>query len=192
VDPHAVTRRFALVDRDGTIIEERHHLDDPDGVALIPGAADALVRLRDDLGIGIAVVTNQANVGRGSLSPDRLAAIHDRMVQLLAERGASVDGIFVCPHAPEDDCACRKPRAGLAHQAASRFGFDLRDAFVIGDHAGDMGMGRAVGATTLFVRTGHGGQEEPAARPLADHVAEDLGAAVAIIAALMEEGRGVG
>jgi D-glycero-D-manno-heptose 1,7-bisphosphate phosphatase len=182
-----VTRRFALVDRDGTINEERHHLADPDDVVLLPGAADALVRLRDELGMGIVVVTNQAEIGRGNLRPERLEEIHGRLRTLLATEGATVDGIFVCPHAPEDGCDCRKPAPGLALAAAARFGFDPTGAFVVGDHAGDMGMGRAIGATTVFVRTGHGPEEEVAARPLADHVAADLGEAVAIIAALVKE-----
>jgi D-glycero-D-manno-heptose 1,7-bisphosphate phosphatase len=188
VDADAVTRLFALVDRDGTIIEERHHLADPDEVALIPGASAALVRLRDELGMGIVVVTNQANVGRGLLEPARLAAIHERLLAELAADGATVDAILVCPHAPEEGCDCRKPAPGLALQAATRFGFEPRDAFVVGDHGGDMGMGRAVGATTVFVRTGHGAGEEAAAGPLADHVADDLPGAVAIIAALLEGG----
>jgi D-glycero-D-manno-heptose 1,7-bisphosphate phosphatase len=185
----AVTRRFALVDRDGTINEERHHLADPDDVALIPGAAGALVRLRDDLGMGVAIVTNQAEIGRGHLSPERLDAIHARLLELLEREGATVDGIFVCPHAPEEGCSCRKPAPGLAMQASERFAFKPAEAIVIGDHARDMGMGRAIGATTVFVRTGHGRDEEAAAVPLADHVADDLAGAVAIIAAAVEEAR---
>lgn len=176
-----MTRRFALVDRDGTINQERHHLASAEDLALIPGAAAALVRLRDELDMGIVVVSNQAEVGRGNLAPDTLAEINARLLQLLRTNGASVDAIFVCPHTPEDGCRCRKPAPGLAEQAIERFGFDPTEAVVIGDHAGDMGLGRAIGATTILVRTGHGFEEEPAARPLADHVADDLLGAVAII-----------
>jgi D-glycero-D-manno-heptose 1,7-bisphosphate phosphatase len=185
----AVTRRFALVDRDGTINEERHHLADPDDVTLIPGAAAALVRLRDDLGMGVAIVTNQAEIGRGNLTRERLDEIHARLLELLEREGATVDDIFVCPHAPEERCPCRKPAPGLAVQASERFGFAPAEAIVIGDHTRDMGMGRAIGATTVFVRTGHGRDEEAAAAPLADHVADDLAEAVAIIAAAIEEAR---
>ena len=175
-----------LVDRDGTINEERDHLSEPAELALIPGSAEALVRLREDLGMGIVVVTNQAEVGRGNLSLATLDRIHARLRDLLAACGATIDAIEVCPHRPEDVCACRKPAPGLAIAAAQRFGFDLERSFVVGDHAGDMGMGRAVGATTIFVRTGHGPEEETAATPLADHVADDLAAAVDIIAKLSE------
>jgi D-glycero-D-manno-heptose 1,7-bisphosphate phosphatase len=183
-----VTRRFALVDRDGTINEERHHLRHPDELALIPGAAAALVRLRTDLDMGIVVVTNQAEVGRGNLTLDELDRIHTQLRAMLALEGAVVDAIEVCPHRPEDACACRKPAPGMAVAAADRLGFTLEDSFVIGDHTGDMGMGRAIGATTVFVRTGHGLDEEAGAAALADHVADDLAGAVAIIAGLVRSG----
>ncbi len=181
-----MTRRFALVDRDGTINVERDHLRDPDELALIPGSAAALVRLRDELGMGIVIVTNQADVGRGILPPEQLERIHARLLELLGAEGATVDAIQHCPHRPEDSCACRKPAPGMAVAAADRLGFDLARSFVIGDHASDMGMGHAIGATTVFVRTGHGTEEEVVAAPLADHVADDLAAAVAIIAGLVE------
>ena len=185
MDPGAVTRRFALVDRDGTINEERHHLARADEVALIRGSADALVRLRDDLGMGIVVVTNQAEVGRGNLAASQLDRIHDRLRMLLTAQGASVDAIEVCPHAPEDACDCRKPQPGMALRAAARLGFDPSEAVVVGDHLADLGMGRAIGATTILVRTGHGAEAEPAAGELADHVADDLDGAVTIIAELV-------
>jgi D-glycero-D-manno-heptose 1,7-bisphosphate phosphatase len=182
-----MTRRFALVDRDGTINVERNHLSDPDELALIPGSAGALRRLRD-LGLGVVVVTNQANVGRGLLSAGRLEEIHARLLEMLRADGVTVDAIVHCPHPPEDGCGCRKPATGMALGAAARFGFDPREAFVIGDHAADLGMGRAIGATTFLVRTGHGAEEEARADGLADHVVSDLAAAVDIIATLIEEG----
>ena len=153
--PRDMSRRFALLDRDGTIIVERNHLDDPEQVELIPGAAAAIVPpargararggRRDEPGPGRA----------GSVEPCAArVAVHVRLEELLREEGASLDGLFVCPHAPEEGCACRKPAPGMALEAAARFGFDLARAFVVGDHPGDMGLGRAVGATTIFVLTG--------------------------------------
>ena len=178
-------RRFALVDRDGTINEEVDHLGDPDELVLIPGSAAALGRLRA-LGLGIVVVTNQAQIGRGLLSEERLAEIHDRLVAMLGAEGAEVDAILHCPHAPEDGCDCRKPGIGMARQAIDRFGFDPAEAFVVGDHAGDVAMGRAIGATTFLVLTGHGVEERTNADDDADHVVADLAAAVDIIAASIE------
>lgn len=175
-----MTRRFVLVDRDGTINQEMDYVLEPDQLRLIPGAASALRELRD-LGLGIVVVTNQSPIGRGWLTPEELDAIHEHLSALLAADGASVDGYYACPHAPDDGCDCRKPATGLALRAAAEHGFDLAEAFVVGDHAGDVEMGQRIGARTILVRTGHGPEELAKAAPFADHVADDLAAAVAII-----------
>lgn len=178
--------RFALLDRDGTINEEVDHLDHPDQLVLIPGSARAIRRLAD-MGLGVVVVTNQAQVGRGLLTEDRLEQIHLRLETELHDSGAEIDAIVFCPHRPEDACRCRKPQPGMALDAAARFGFDLDRSFVVGDHAGDVGMGRAIGATTFLVLTGHGPQELEGAAGLADHVVPDLAGAVDIIATLIDE-----
>ena len=178
-------RRFALVDRDGTINVEVEHLDDPSQLVLIPGSAGALRRLRD-LGLGVVVVTNQAQIGRGLLSEERLAEIHERLTAMLAAEGAEVDAILHCPHAPGEGCDCRKPGVGMAREASARFGFDPAESFVVGDHASDMGMGSSIGATTFLVLTGHGHEERANAGDDADHVVADLAAAVDIIAASIE------
>jgi D-glycero-D-manno-heptose 1,7-bisphosphate phosphatase len=187
-----MTRRFALVDRDGTINVERDHITDPDRIELIRGSARALVRLRDELGMGIVVITNQAHVGRGLLSMEGLERIHDRLRELLAAQGATLDAIETCPHTPEEGCDCRKPAPGLVLRAAERFGFEPASSFVIGDHAADMELGRRIGATSIQVLTGHGVEERDAAAPFADHVVPDLARAVDIIATLasMEGSRG--
>lgn len=176
-----MTRRFVLLDRDGTVNEELGHIADPDDLRLIPGSLDAMRELRD-LGLGIVIVTNQANVGRGLLSLEQLERVHARLAELLTVGGVQVEGIEVCPHRPEEGCACRKPQPGMAIRAAETHGFDLAEAFVVGDHVGDMGLGRAVGATTILVRTGHG-QEELAdgAGEQADAVVADLHEAAGII-----------
>jgi D-glycero-D-manno-heptose 1,7-bisphosphate phosphatase len=176
-----MSRRFVLLDRDGTINEEVDHLADPGAVRLLPGAGAALRDLRS-AGLGLIVATNQANVGRGLLSMDRLDEIHARLFELLRAEGAEVDGVYVCPHAPEDRCPCRKPRPGLALRAAADHGFEPSEAFVVGDHAVDMGLGRVIGATTMLVRTGHGEAElAVGAGARADRVVADLPEAAEII-----------
>ena len=176
-----MTGRFVLMDRDGTINQEVDHLDQPDQVALIPGAAAALRHLRS-AGLGLVVLTNQANVGRGLLPPDRLDEINGLLESLLSDEDVRLDGLYVCPHAPEEACECRKPRPGLAIRAAAEHGFRPDDAFVVGDHAADMGLGRAIGATTILVRTGHGEDElATGAGEQADHVVADLQEAAGVI-----------
>lgn len=182
-----MTVRFAVLDRDGTINVERDHLTDPTELELIPGSADAVRRLRDELDLGVIVVTNQAHVGRGLLPVPRLIAIHERLEELLAAEGARVDAILYCPHAPEDGCACRKPQPGLVLEAADRFGFDPSDTFVVGDHEADVAMGRTIGARTLLVLTGHGRDEAGRAAAFADDVVPDLAAATDIIAGLVRK-----
>lgn len=177
-----MSRRFVLVDRDGTITEELSpsYVLEPDQLRLVPGAARALRELRE-LGLGIVVVTNQSPVGRGWITTEQLDEIHGRLTRLLEAEGAAVDGYYVCPHAPDAGCECRKPGVALALRAAAEHGFDPAEAFVVGDHRGDVELGRRIGARTLQVRTGHGAQEIAEAEPPADHVVEDLAEAARII-----------
>lgn len=184
-----MSRRFVLLDRDGTINEEIGYVLRPEDLRLVPGALDGLRTLRG-LGLGLVVVTNQSPVGRGWISSAALEEIHQRLRELLAEGGVELDGIEVCPHRPEEGCACRKPGVGLVERAADRLGFDPAEAWMIGDHAFDMRLGRAVGARTILVRSGHGRQELGAARPFTDHVAADLREAAAVIANEVPAGAG--
>ena len=146
---------FALLDRDGTINVERHYLSRPDDVALLPGAAVGLKKIQA-LGLGLVVVTNQSGLARGYFNCEDLDAIHERLFDLLAAQGVEIDGVYLCPHHPDDHCSCRKPRPGLVKRAAEDFGFNPRNAFVIGDNRSDVALGQAVGASTILVRTGYG------------------------------------
>lgn len=174
------SRPFVLIDRDGTLNVEKHYLSDPDQMELLPGAAAALRRLRD-AGFGIAVLTNQSGIARGYFSLDRLEEVHARLRALLAAKGVELDGIYLCPHGPDDDCDCRKPLPGMVLQAVAEHGFDPRRAFMVGDKEVDVEMGLAVGATTFLVRTGHG--HKFVAGTKAHHVVDDLAQAAEIILA---------
>ena len=176
-------RRFVLLDRDGTLIAERNYLTRVEEVELLPATARGL-RLLNHLGLGLAVLTNQSGLGRGYFDGAALDAIHTRLSRLLADEGISLAGIYVCPHVPEDDCDCRKPRPGLARRAAAELNFDPAASFVIGDKACDIELGRCLGATTFLVRTGYGTvQEQNGVR--ADYVVDDMLAAAHIIRALV-------
>lgn len=176
-DAPAERRRLALVDRDGTIIEERNYLSSPAEVRLLPNAAAAIRRLAD-AGYVVAVVSNQSGIARGYFDAAALDAVEREVARQLAEAGATVGGFFVCPHGPSDDCACRKPLPGLALRAASALGVDLADAIVVGDKACDVDLGRAIGAQAILVRTGWGSRDEADVRARATHVADDLLGAV--------------
>jgi D-glycero-D-manno-heptose 1,7-bisphosphate phosphatase len=179
-------RRFALLDRDGTINVERGILGDPDGIELLPGAAEGL-RCLGGLGLGLVVVSNQSGVGRGHYTVAQADAVNARLSDLLARDGIVLDGIYICPHTPDDGCDCRKPAPGMAHRAARELGFDTTRVFMIGDKAIDVGMGRRIGATTFLVRTGYGKAEEEAAGEDADYVVDDLAQAAKLIASVLTE-----
>jgi D-glycero-D-manno-heptose 1,7-bisphosphate phosphatase len=184
VPPGMQRRRFVLLDRDGTVMVEKHYLADPEGAELIPGAAAALRRLAQR-GLGLAVVTNQSGVGRGYFDLARLAEIHRRLENLLEREGVRLDGIFFCPHHPDAGCACRKPRTGLVTRAAQLLDFDPSRAFVVGDLPSDVALARAVSATSVLVRTGHGARTVAGGEAAPDHVVDDLPAAAALIERLL-------
>jgi len=176
----AIAKPALVLDRDGTIIEEREYLSDAAGVKLIPGVGAALRELKK-MGFSLVVITNQSGIARGFFSEAVLQEIHARLEQLLAEAGVRLDGIYICPHRPEDDCRCRKPKLGLLQQAAHDLGFTLEHSIVIGDKTSDVEMGRNAGAITFLVRTGYGAGIAAAQESLADFVVDDLAAAARVI-----------
>ncbi len=149
--------RAVFIDRDGTLIEERHYLADPGGVELIAGSAAALRRLRRH-GWRIVVVTNQSGIARGRLSVDDYHAVAARLDALLAAEGAWLDATCYCPHHPDvtGPCGCRKPAPGLLLAAARSLGVGPARSYMVGDKASDVGAGLAAGATPILVRSGYG------------------------------------
>jgi D-glycero-D-manno-heptose 1,7-bisphosphate phosphatase len=172
-------RRFVLLDRDGTLITERNYLCRVADVELLSGAAQGL-RLLQHAGLGLVVLTNQSGLGRGYFDWDTLNAVHAHLTELLVNEGVSLDGIYVCPHTPEDNCDCRKPLPGLAERAAAELQFNLADSFVIGDKPCDIELGRRIGAVTFLVRTGYGALWERESLE-ANYIVDDVLAAAHII-----------
>jgi D-glycero-D-manno-heptose 1,7-bisphosphate phosphatase len=166
-------KKLVLFDRDGTINVEKRYLSSPEQLELLPGAAEGIQRLRR-LGVGVVVVTNQSAIGRGYFGQDALNLIHARLLRMLAEAGATVDAIYVCPHTPDEGCDCRKPAPGLALRASADFQADLTGSFVIGDKECDIGLGKSVGATTILVRTGYGCDWDDTGGVCPDYIVENL------------------
>ena len=177
-----------VLDRDGTIIEECEYLSDPEQVHLIPGAGAALRELQR-MGLGLVVITNQSGIGRGFFNEARVKDIHQHLERLLEREGVRLDGLYICPHTPEDDCFCRKPKLGLIQQAARELGFSLENSIVIGDKAYDIEMGRLAGAVTFLVRTGYGARVEAEQSATTDYVVDDLPGAVQVIRQWMAQER---
>jgi D-glycero-D-manno-heptose 1,7-bisphosphate phosphatase len=170
--PAEPARPFALLDRDGTLIEDIGYLSDPDKIVFCQGAVEALWGLRD-AGFGLILVTNQSGIARGRFSHADLGRVHERLQQRLREHGLSLDAIYFCPHGPDDSCSCRKPNPGMLLSASRDFGFAMRDAYVIGDSDTDIGAARACGAVGIQIRY----RNKPI-NSAADYVSDDLWAAV--------------
>lgn len=182
---HAAVKAVIL-DRDGTLIVEKQYLHDPEGVELLPGVPEGLALLRQH-GYSLIVATNQAGVGRGYYSLHDMYAVNERMQALLAEKGIELDAVYFCPHAPDEQCRCRKPAPGMLEQAACERGISLESSFVIGDKESDILLGKFAGMPAILVRTGYGAATEKQATQ-ATYVADTLyNAAQWIIAAATAE-----
>jgi phosphoheptose isomerase len=173
-------RRYVLLDRDGTVNRECHYLSDPEQLELLPGAADGL-RQFQEMGLGLVVITNQSAVSRGLIDSSRLDLIHQRLRTMLDAEGVRLNAIYACPHTPEEECRCRKPRLGLLEAAAKQLDFDPGGSFVIGDKVCDIEFGRRAGATTLLVRTGYGHAFSPSGGIHPDFIVDDLRAAATVV-----------
>ena len=141
---------LVLLDRDGTINADKHYLDDPDGLELLPGAVPGLLRLQS-AGAVLAIVTNQSGIGRGYFSAETAEIINQRLAGMLNTAGVSIAHIATCPHSPEDGCQCRKPAPGLAEECARSTGLSLAGCWVIGDKASDIGLARTIGGRGLLI-----------------------------------------
>ncbi|MEW6746729.1 MAG: HAD family hydrolase [Planctomycetota bacterium] len=154
--------RGVLLDRDGTLIEERHFITCSEDVHLLPGAAGALASLQR-AGYRLVVVTNQSGVARGYLTREKLEEIHEHLDGLLRRAGVELDGILYCPHHPRGTipaytraCRCRKPSPGLIEEALHAFALDPQTSWVIGDSARDLACAAAWPLRRILVSTGYG------------------------------------
>lgn len=190
-------KRVVFLDRDGTMNTEVNYLHRPEDLVLIPGTAEA-VRLFNEAGFAVIVVTNQAGVARGYYTEEDVEKLHQYLNTLLGQSGAHVDAFYYCPHHPEHgigkykmDCRCRKPGTGM-FEAAERDlagGIDRENSWMIGDKLCDTEAGHNYGIRSILVGTGYGaalrdsqneGETEPgsgSAEKKYDYYAENLLAA---------------
>jgi len=166
-NPGAAVRDI-LLDRDGTLIEDRHYLSDPAQVTLLPGVAPALRRL-SLAGCRLFVVSNQSGVGRGYFSLESAHACNARLAQILAAHGAHFTDMLLCPHSPEEGCCCRKPQTGMWDMLRERHGLHAAHTAMIGDKLDDVRFGRSAGLYAVLVLSGKGrGQAAGLGLPLPD------------------------
>jgi D-glycero-D-manno-heptose 1,7-bisphosphate phosphatase len=176
--------RAVVLDRDGVINENRvDHVKSWAEFRFLPGVPDAIARLTE-AGIRVFVFTNQAIINRGMVPYEAVEQVNRAMVGALIEFGATVEAVVCCPHRPEEDCSCRKPRPGLLLGLARRFELDLSRTVVIGDALTDVEAGQAAGCETILVLTGRGREQLKQAEARAQRgfrVAADLVAAIDLL-----------
>ena len=156
-------------DRDGVIVEDigyHHKLED---FKLISNAAEGLKLLKD---YKLIIVTNQSGIGRGYFAMKDFEKFNNYLILELKKHNTKIEKTYVCPHKPEDNCECRKPKTKLIKDAAKEFNIDLTKSFMIGDKKIDVQMGQNAGVKTILVLTGNGMKEKEDSN--ADYIARDL------------------
>lgn len=165
-------RPAIFLDRDGVVIENRpDYVRRWEQVEIFPQAVNALGQLADSP-YAIVLVTNQSAIGRGIISLEQAHSINTRLTEAIVHFGGRVDGVFMCPHKPDDLCTCRKPNPGLLQQAAEALSLDLTQSIMIGDAYTDLLAGQRAGVAQIaLVRTGRGADQEklPAPSELRDY-----------------------
>lgn len=145
-----------ILDRDGVINQDSDaFIKTPDEWIPIPGSLEAIARLCR-AGYRMVVATNQSGLARGLFDLETLNSIHAKMEAAIREHGGRLDGIYYCPHGPDDGCSCRKPKPGMLLQIAYDLEIDLNQALAVGDSLRDLQAAEAVGAKPVLVLTGKG------------------------------------
>lgn len=151
-----------FLDRDDTVIKDKVYLKNPDEIEILPGVPEAIKQLNDK-GIPVIIISNQSGIARGHFDEARLAEIHGRLLSMLAGHGATIDGIYYCPHHPEGIveayrrvCNCRKPSPGMLYKAAGDFELDLSKCYMVGDSLIDVETIHRVGGKGIIIERGSG------------------------------------
>lgn len=179
-----MNKKAVFIDRDGTINVNVHYLDDPDRFEMYPGVGEGLKILQDN-GFTLIVITNQSGIARGLFTEEQLSAIHERMEQELQMFGVTLDGLYYCPHHPDERCNCRKPNTGLFKQAIREHDIIVHQSYMIGDKHLDVAAGKKIGVKTILIPEPHEREEclsqldEWEVKP--DYIADDFMDAVGFI-----------
>ncbi len=151
MDAQPMEVKAVFLDRDGTIIEDVNYLDKLEDIKLMPLAKEGLALMKE-CGFKLIVVSNQSGIGRGYFTTDFVNKTHDVLNGML---GGLIDAFYFCPHKPEDNCFCRKPKTGMIDAAVEKFGIDKLKSFVVGDKESDIELGLNAGITPLLVVSRH-------------------------------------
>lgn len=158
-----MSTKLIILDRDGVINRDSdHYIKSPEEFVPIAGSLEAIARLTQ-AGYTVVVATNQSGIARGYFDTATLDAMHDKLRRLLADHQSRVNGIYYCPHGPDDNCDCRKPQPGLLRQILDDYQVpagDIGEVIAIGDSLRDLQAAQQLGIRSILVRTGKGQKTE--------------------------------
>lgn len=143
-------RKAIFLDRDNTLIRDEGYFHDPEKVEFFPGVVEGLRELQS-AGFLLIVVSNQSGISRGIFKESDAIAVHEKMNELLGCHNVKIQGFYYCPHVPDENCECRKPKPFLVFKGANEFKVDIPKSFFIGNDIKDMETGRAAGAKTVLI-----------------------------------------
>ncbi len=151
-----LSQKWIILDRDGVInYDSDHFIKSPEEWQPLPGSLEAIARLNQN-GYKVLVISNQSGIARKLFTSEAVAAINQKMIDAVARLDGQIEQIYFCPHGPDDECDCRKPRPGLFLQAAEEHGFGLNHVYAVGDSVRDLQAAMLAGATPVLVKTGKG------------------------------------
>lgn len=141
--------KAVFLDRDGTINVDFGYVHTKDKLEFVPGVLDALAEIQV-AGFKLIIITNQSGIARGYFSLEQYRDFENYMLEKMAEAGIFIDGVYVCPHGPQDHCGCRKPKSGLYERAANDFDIDWKSSYVVGDNERDLAVCNLKGIQGIF------------------------------------------
>ena len=151
-----MTDKLIILDRDGVInFDSPHYIKTPEEWIPIPGSLEAIGKLKN-YGWTVTIATNQSGIGRGLMTFNDLFTIHTKMLNSIRQFGGEIDGIFFCPHHPDYNCECRKPKPKMLIDICKRFRFDTKDCIFVGDSLRDLLAAKFINAKSFLVLTGNG------------------------------------
>ena len=162
-------KKAVFIDKDGVIIEDTGFVHKIEDFKLVTNALEGLKLLK---GYELFIVTNQSGIGRGHYTIDDFKKFNNHLIKELKNNKIKIEKTYYCPHKPEDNCQCRKPKTKFLEEAEKEFGINLKKSFVIGDRKSDFELGKSAGCSTIHVLTGYGSNSKNEVKP--DYFARDL------------------
>lgn len=166
-------QKYIFLDRDGTVIVDKHYLHRPEEVQLCDGVIEGLGNLQKS-GFELVVVTNQSGIGRGFYSADQMHLVHERISKILSDDEIVIRDFLFCPHTPEANCDCRKPQTGLLDRFREMHLVDINSSWVIGDRLCDVEFAKNAGLRSVWIQNSRHPEEMERCRMISDHTAQSF------------------